>query len=133
LHIEERIGEKIGFQVKIFKKIASGIKIWFNFAFQSTFSMKNPETELKEIRQIMERSTRFISLSGLSGIMAGIYGLVAAALAYFWIYYPNLPFGYRSIYVSDPAIVIKLVITALIALALSFATAFFLSYKNAHK
>ena len=30
----------------------------------------------------MERSTQFISLSGLSGISAGIFGLIGAALAY---------------------------------------------------
>ena len=34
---------------------------------------------LQEIRNIMERSTRFISLSGLSGIFAGIVALCGAA------------------------------------------------------
>lgn len=37
--------------------------------------------DLKAIREIMQRSTRFISLSGLSGITAGIIGLLAAYLA----------------------------------------------------
>jgi len=95
--------------------------------------MKNPQQDLKEIKQIMERSTRFLSLSGISGILAGIYGLVAAALAYIWIYYPNLPTGYRSLYVNDSAVLIKLGITALLALALSFATGFLFSYRNAKK
>lgn len=39
-------------------------------------------TELKDIRQIMERSSRFLSLSGLSGILIGIYALIGAVLAY---------------------------------------------------
>ncbi len=34
--------------------------------------------DLKEIRQLMEKSTRFLSLSGWSGIMAGIYSLIGA-------------------------------------------------------
>jgi hypothetical protein len=38
---------------------------------------------LKEIRNIMEKSTRFLSLSGLSGIMAGVFALLGAAGAYF--------------------------------------------------
>lgn len=38
--------------------------------------------EISSIKNIMERSTRFISLSGLSGVMAGIYASVGAGLAY---------------------------------------------------
>lgn len=36
---------------------------------------------LKDIRTLMERSSRFISLSGLSGVSAGIFALLGAALA----------------------------------------------------
>jgi hypothetical protein len=36
---------------------------------------------LAEIRSLMEKSTRFISLSGLSGIMAGVYALAGAFIA----------------------------------------------------
>ena len=37
---------------------------------------------LVEIRSLMERSSRFISLSGLSGVFAGIFALIGAAAAY---------------------------------------------------
>ncbi len=37
--------------------------------------------DISEIRNLMNRSSRFISLSGLSGIMAGIYALFGAWLA----------------------------------------------------
>ncbi len=37
---------------------------------------------LKDIKRIMERSSRFISLSGLSGISAGVSALVGAWFAY---------------------------------------------------
>lgn len=43
----------------------------------------NPKEELQAIREIMERSSKFLSLSGLSGIFAGICALVGAAVAYF--------------------------------------------------
>ncbi|PSL49654.1 hypothetical protein CLV51_101989 [Chitinophaga niastensis] len=40
---------------------------------------------LSDIKRIMERSSRFISLSGLSGISAGISALVGAAIARNWL------------------------------------------------
>jgi hypothetical protein len=36
---------------------------------------------LSEIRSMMERSSRFISLSGLSGVFAGVFALIGAFLA----------------------------------------------------
>ncbi len=47
---------------------------------------KDIYSELNSIRSLMERSTKFISLSGLSGIMAGIYAILGAALAYKIVY-----------------------------------------------
>ena len=41
--------------------------------------------DISEIRSIMERSSKFLSLSGLSGVSAGIVALVGAAVAY-WKY-----------------------------------------------
>ncbi|MEO6491071.1 MAG: hypothetical protein ABIO04_14100 [Ferruginibacter sp.] len=38
--------------------------------------------ELQHIKQMMERSSRFISLSGLSGVMAGLCALTGAYFAY---------------------------------------------------
>lgn len=44
--------------------------------------MKEQLQDLKEIRQMMERSTKFLSLSGFSGISAGIIALIAAFIAW---------------------------------------------------
>jgi len=44
-----------------------------------------PNEDLKAIREIMERSSRFLSLSGLSGIFAGLCALAGAAIAWFLI------------------------------------------------
>jgi len=40
--------------------------------------------DISEIKDLMNRSSRFISLSGLSGIFAGLYALIGAAVAY-WL------------------------------------------------
>jgi len=45
----------------------------------------DPKEDLIAIRNMMERSSKFLSLSGLSGIVAGICALVGAAVAYFLI------------------------------------------------
>jgi hypothetical protein len=37
---------------------------------------------LNEIRSLMERSSKFLSLSGLSGVFAGVFALIGAAAAY---------------------------------------------------
>lgn len=50
--------------------------------------MKTREDHLKalsDIRSMMERSSRFISLSGLSGVFAGIFALLGATAAYVYL------------------------------------------------
>jgi predicted lysophospholipase L1 biosynthesis ABC-type transport system permease subunit len=38
--------------------------------------------DISEMRSMMERSSKFLSLSGMAGIMAGIYALLGAYIAY---------------------------------------------------
>ncbi len=53
------------------------------FVFQSAFMTEHQQTldTLKDIRTMMDRSSRFISLSGLSGVAAGCCALVGAWFA----------------------------------------------------
>lgn len=95
--------------------------------------MKNAEKELAEIKSMMERSTRFLSLSGLSGVLAGIYALLGVSLAYYWIYYPNPPYGFRTTFIDDAAVFAKLIALALIILMLSIGSAYFLSRKKSQR
>ena len=50
-----------------------------------TKSAVDPLAQLAEIRTIMERSSRFISLSGLSGVGAGIVALAGAGLGHWYL------------------------------------------------
>ena len=61
-----------------------------------TQTHNSPLETLNEIRSLMERSSRFISLSGLSGVVAGISALLGAAAAY--AYLGLMPFGGRLPY-----------------------------------
>ncbi len=91
------------------------------------------EKDLASIRNMMERSAKFISLSGLSGVLAGIYALAGAITAYYIIHYPISPFHYRIYSVNAPETLIKLIIIAAIVLAASLSTGLWLSHKKAKK
>ncbi len=63
-------------------------------------SRKTPGETLKEIRSLMERSSRFISLSGLSGVAAGLFAIIGAALVYHYLDMTPFVGGKRLYYVE---------------------------------
>lgn len=105
-----------------------------NFEIKSTFSMKDTKDYLRditEIRSMMERSSKFLSLSGWAGVLAGIYALAGAYIAYgIFNFTPD-----GSIYggALQPGELTNLIILALTVLALALGSAIFLSYRNAVK
>lgn len=94
---------------------------------------KDVYAELSSIRNLMERSTKFISLSGLSGVMAGVYALVGAFVAYKMVYPAGGGLQYRSYYVNDPAILLPLFGIAAAVLIMSIATGIWLTIREADK
>jgi predicted lysophospholipase L1 biosynthesis ABC-type transport system permease subunit len=98
--------------------------------------MKNPPTlldDLSAIRQIMERSVKFLSLTGLSGVLAGLYTLAGTAVAYFLFYHPGTPAGNGAI-PSDPVTIRNCLVTnALVVLILALITAYLMSLRKARK
>ncbi|WP_198152443.1 hypothetical protein [Draconibacterium sediminis] len=87
-------------------------------------------SELKDIRNIMERSSRFLSLSGLSGIMVGIYALIGAFFAY-RIVYIQFPSDARQEYINDT--LTSIFIIGITVLVLSLFTIYVLTVKQAKK
>ena len=80
---------------------------------------------------MMNKSSRFISLSGLSGVLAGIYSLVGAFLAYQIIYKDTSSFGtYRNLVVTEDNM-IKLFAIAFSVIVASLITGILLSVKRA--
>lgn len=103
------------------------------FAAQSTLSMYNkddtamepindPARDLSEIRLMMERSSKILSLSGLAGIIIGIIALWGVTFAQ-WIHTR----------VSAEDIVGYLVADAIVVLALAISGAVFFSNRMAKK
>jgi predicted lysophospholipase L1 biosynthesis ABC-type transport system permease subunit len=69
-------------------------KFLLNFAAQSTFNrykMNTQAEDIKVIREMMEKSSKFLSLSGLSGVLAGFTAIAGAAFAYFYVLRDPLP------------------------------------------
>lgn len=95
--------------------------------------IKEYEKDLASIRSMMERSVKFISLSGLSGVLAGIYALIGAAAAYFIAQYPVSPFQYRTYSVQQTDVLTKLIVVALLVLIASVATGVIFSNQKAKK
>ena len=95
--------------------------------------MVNSEKDIEMIRSLMERSVKFLSLSGLSGILAGLYASIGAVLAYFLLYYPLSPFRYRIESVQNTDVIVQLLILAIAVLAASLITGYWLSVRKAKK
>lgn len=94
---------------------------------------KNYLEDLKDIKDLMNQSTKFLSLSGLSGVLAGIYCLIGAYLAYQLIYTDSMFLdNYRTIIIT-PTSVLKLIAIALIVIFLSLITGIYLSNRKAIK
>lgn len=90
--------------------------------------------DIAEIRSMMERSSKFLSLSGWAGIMAGIYALAGAWIAYtIFQFNPDEIFYGSSLSGSVSPSLPKVVLLALLILILAIGTAIFLSYKKAEK
>jgi hypothetical protein len=100
-------------------------------------SSTNPNEDLQTIRDIMERSSKFLSLSGLSGIFAGACALAGAAIAWFFIldsghvaYGGQIP-GPGSSFASG--ILLYLALDAMLVLGIAFLGSFYFSRRKAKK
>ena len=84
--------------------------------------------DISEIKNMMNKSSRFISLSGLSGILAGVYALIGASIAFYLV--SNSARGYLIL----DGTIFKICAAILIGVAiLSALTAIYLTTKKAKK
>lgn len=94
---------------------------------------KDIYTELSSIRNLMERSAKFISLSGLSGIMAGVYALIGSFLAYRIVYSGTGGLNYRTHYIDEPMVIWQLFLIAMAVLFFSIITGIWLTIRESRK
>ena len=84
--------------------------------------------DIQDIKQMMSQSTQFISLSGLSGILAGIYALVGA-------YFVNglIERNKYDVIIIEGYTFIMILLTAAAVLFLSLLTAYLMTIRKAKK
>ncbi|MCA1764595.1 MAG: hypothetical protein LC664_16610 [Flavobacteriales bacterium] len=90
-------------------------------------------SDIAEIRSMMERSSKFLSLSGWAGIMAGIYSLAASYIAYriMGADPSDVSTTYANVEISSK--IPQLIALAAIVLILALGTAVYFSGKRAGK
>ncbi|HLX65816.1 MAG TPA: hypothetical protein VKR41_02440 [Puia sp.] len=112
--------------------------MYFKVLFMDHQSPADQSLEtLQDIKRIMERSSRFISLSGLSGVSAGICALIGAWIARGWIaeYYGGSNFISRVIHQHERANELKwkLIELAAAVLIAAITTATMMTWRKARK
>lgn len=87
--------------------------------------------DLQEIRSLMERSSRFISLSGISGICAGAFALTGAYIAWQYLNH-DYPGFLNNVFNRIPALWFLAAIASGV-LFLSLVTGIFFTTRNAKR
>jgi len=87
--------------------------------------------DIKDIKSLMESRSRFLSLSGLSGILSGIYALVGAFVANHLAHNAN-SIAYNDVRAGEMSpIVIQLLGVAALVFISALITAYYFTYKKA--
>ena len=89
-------------------------------------SEKDYLKDISEIKNLMNKSSRFISLSGLSGIMAGVYALIGAAVAYWLVQNSG-----REYLILDGKVFKLVMLDLFLIAAFSIITAIYLTTRKA--
>ncbi len=88
--------------------------------------------DLREIKDIMNRSSRFISLSGLSGVVAGTFALIGSYVAYQSVYIHHGSMGYGKVIINTQSLNYLLMI-ALGTIILSVGSGIYLTTRETRK
>ncbi|NNK70505.1 MAG: hypothetical protein HKO96_08505 [Flavobacteriaceae bacterium] len=90
------------------------------------------KSDLKEIKDMMNRSSRFISLNGASGISVGVIALVGAYLAYANVFKQLGELNLKPIEITRP-IFSNLLLIALMTLIIAIISAVFFTTRESKK
>jgi hypothetical protein len=94
--------------------------------------MKQHLDDLSQIRSMMERSSRFISLSGLAGVFAGSFALIGAFFAYQRILQENTGGSVLNLR-GNSALLNYLIADGIIVLFAALAFSVFFTIKHSRK
>ncbi|RNA60561.1 hypothetical protein D1631_00735 [Chryseobacterium nematophagum] len=95
---------------------------------------KNYHEDLSHIRSMMERSSRFISLSGLSGVFAGIAAITGAIYAYFILLGEGINYFDADMKIYSVTVIKELVMVGVVVLLVAILSGYiFTAHKSKKK
>ncbi|MGN7709474.1 hypothetical protein [Chryseobacterium sp. 22543] len=94
---------------------------------------KNYHEDLSHIRSMMERSSRFISLSGLSGVVAGLTAIIGAIYVYFVFQREGISYFDGDRNILGPALVKELVLIGIIILIVAILSGYIFTANKSKK
>jgi hypothetical protein len=94
---------------------------------------ENPLEQLQHIKSMMEKSSRFVSLSGWSGITAGLCALVGAYIAYGKMYTNLSTSIYDNSMPNKEALIIELMFIAIGVFFVAFVFSIIFTYLQSKK
>lgn len=95
--------------------------------------MNNVENDISHIKKMMERSSTFISLSGLSGVAAGIIALVGLAVAIRLLQANGIDYFTDQSFVLEHSLVVQLMIVAILTLVFAIISGMYFTIKKSRK
>ncbi|MFA8437014.1 MAG: hypothetical protein ACEPOZ_21115 [Marinifilaceae bacterium] len=103
--------------------------------------MNKPEeylSSIADIKNLMERSSRFLSLSGLTGVFAGIFAIIGAVVAYVyldysWMYSNANPRIFNADQSIHSEFIAFLLINAISVLCLALGSGLYFTYRKSKK
>jgi len=92
--------------------------------------------DISEIRSIMERSSTFLSLSGLSGLFAGLWAIFGAGFVY-WYLFNFFPSASESLFLKNYSLEFELIAVLFMVAVFVFTTALisgiYFTYRNSKR
>lgn len=95
--------------------------------------INDPKDDLQHIRQMMERSSRFISLSGLSGVVAGAIALAGAGIAYYILLQNGIDYTDDVRQLQPYGLLVKMIGLALVVLVAAIGFGIFFTVRKSKK
>jgi hypothetical protein len=124
----------VAFFLKRKSKMGLCLISFFNFVFQSTFIMiEKHQEDLVHIRSMMERSSRFISLSGLSGVFAGLSALIGGLYIYKLFLDNGIEYFVDNQRLYSTNLITELILTAFVILFFALAFGVFFTVRKSKK
>lgn len=91
------------------------------------------EQDIRHIRAMMERSTRFISLNGWSGIFAGIFALLASVMSYILFRKYGIDYFGNTEIVFNQSLITELIVLGILTFLAAFGAGIYFTMRKSRR